>query len=100
MHFSSFFQSNLEFVQSLIAFCSLHGESGVDLRVIRMELTYLLMDVFGSVSERSDFSSQSRPLASLPLLKSVHSAAFPGFMSLMARPLDLIKVHSTDSAYP
>ncbi|VDK36475.1 unnamed protein product [Taenia asiatica] len=88
--------SNLEFVQSLIAFCSLHGESGVDLRVVRMELTYLLMDVFSSASERPDVSSQSHLLASLPLLKSVHSAAFPGFMSLMTRPLDLIKTLIND----
>ncbi|KAL5961440.1 DmX-like protein 2 [Taenia solium] len=88
--------SNLEFVQSLIAFCSLHGESGVDLRVVRMELTYLLMDVFSSASERPDVSSQSRLLASLPLLKSVHSAAFTGFMSLMTRPLDLIKTLIND----
>ncbi|EUB57127.1 DmX-like protein 2 [Echinococcus granulosus] len=88
--------SNLEFVQSLITFCSLHGESGVDLRVVRMELTYLLMDVFSSVFERSDFSSQSRFLRSLPLLKCVRPTAFPGFMSLISRPLDLIKTLIND----
>ncbi|KAL5105767.1 DmX-like protein 1 [Taenia crassiceps] len=88
--------SNLEFVQSLIAFCSLHGESGVDLRVVRMELTCLLMDAFSNASELSDVLPQNRLLTSLPLLKSVRSAAFPGFMSLMARPLDLIKTLIND----
>ncbi|VDM24294.1 unnamed protein product [Hydatigera taeniaeformis] len=61
-----------------------------------MELTYLLMDVFSNISERLDLSPQRRLLTSLPLLKSIHSAAFPGFMGLMSRPLDLIKTLIND----
>lgn len=79
-------------MRSLIAFCCLHGESGVNLRIVRMELTHLLMDLFSSISERTDYSGRGHLLYSLPLLRKSQINAPLRFTGHIDRPLDLIKV--------
>ncbi|VUZ52923.1 unnamed protein product [Hymenolepis diminuta] len=83
--------ANLEFVRNLVTFCCLHGESGVNLRVIRMELTHLLVDLFSSVTCDVDYSPRGCLIRSLSLFRRLHPNA-----PLICRPLDLVKTLIND----
>ncbi|VDO12981.1 unnamed protein product [Rodentolepis nana] len=90
-NFSLRLVKNFEFVRSLVTFCCLHGESGVNLRVIRMELTHLLMDIYNSISGDVDYSPHGYLIRSLPLFRNSYLNA-----PLICPPLDLIKTMVND----
>nr|CDS32903.1 dmX protein 1 [Hymenolepis microstoma] len=90
-NFSLRLANNLELVQSLVIFCCLHGESGVNLRVIRMELTHLLMDIYNSISGDIDYSPRGYLIRSLSLFRNSYLNA-----PIISPPLDLIKTMIND----
>ncbi|VDD82171.1 unnamed protein product [Mesocestoides corti] len=92
-HRRKWIKSNLSILQSLINFCNLHGDTDVNLCIVRLELVHLIMETLSGPTQcsPSPHNCLSRLVKSVPLFRAVYSLPPDNVTRLLPHPFYIIK---------